>query len=501
MTTYVFFVGGTGARVLRSMVMLMASGVTVQNEGKIVPIIIDYDVQNGDLKQAKELLDSYISLHKTAVYQKDEKGFFRQDLETRKYSYEAIQFDNTRNTFARFLAYESMDASTKRLMESLYDNSPSNRPTTELNLNLSVGFKGNPNIGSVVFNDYFSDGKWGFKDFQGNVQEGDRIFVVGSIFGGTGSSGIPQLIKRLEQTNSETKSNSTAVINAMKGACVVLPYFGVKQDENSAVDSRTFNSKAKAALSYYEKAINNNLDEVYYIGSKDLDKPYENCEGGKEQKNNAHLVELIAAMSIFEFANRDFGDRQHRSQPPAAYEFGSGKGINEATGKLNSTTYLDFLGLDINNPLDCKYVSNLDEFAYFVKYALLNIYTDKPNDDARGLFHSAQAYYKALGERIKANTDFGRTLSDFCKRFVSWNNEMADNNQLQFRAFNFSTDSIDEVLCLNGKLPKAKGVDNAMKMALNNTNEEYKDKSLDPTQVFLRCAYAAGKAAASKPLN
>lgn len=499
MTTYVFFVGGTGARVLRSMVMLMASGVTVAGEGKIVPVIIDYDVENGDLKQAKDLLDSYRTLHDAAKYQANEKGFFRQEVETFPYSYAAIQFDNTKNTFARFLAYESMDASTKRLMESLYDNSPSDRPATELNLDLSVGFKGNPNIGSVVFNDYFSDVKWGFRDFQNSVKEGDRVFVVGSIFGGTGSSGIPQLIKRLEQTNSDTKSNSTAVINAMKGACIVLPYFGVKQNDSSAVDSRTFNSKAKAALSYYENAINDNLDEVYYIGSKDLGA-YENCEGGNGQKNNAHLVELVAAMSIFEFANRQF-DCSHREQPTAAYEFGSKYGFNEASHTLNSTTYLDFLGLDINNPLECRYVSNLDEFAYFVKYALLNIYTDKPLDDSRGLFHSAQAYYKSLGDGIKTDTDFGRRLSDFCRRFVAWNNEMATNPQLKFKPFNFDTDKIDEVLCVNGNFPKARGVDNAMKMALNNTNEEYKDKSADPKQVFLRCAYKAGVAAADKTLN
>lgn len=499
MTTFVFFVGGTGARVLRSMVMLMASGVEVKDNGRIVPVIIDYDIENGDLKQAKDLLDSYNTLCQGASYQDSEKGFFKQKVETERFSYAAIQFDASKNTFGRFLAYDSMDNSTKKLMESLYDNSPSDVPTTELNLDLSVGFKGNPNIGSVVFNDYFSDMKWGFRDFMNSVKEGDRIFVVGSIFGGTGSSGIPQLIKRLEQTGSETKSNMTAVINAMKGACIVLPYFGVKQDDGSAVDSRTFNSKAKAALSYYETAINDSLDEVYYIGSREQ-RAYENCEGGAAQKNNAHLVELLAAMSIFEFADRKF-DHAHKDGHVAAYEFGTKYGFNESNHTLNTTTYLDFLGFDINNPVDCKYVSNLNEFAYFVKYALLNIYTDKPDDDSRGLFHGAQAYYKSLGANISKDTDFGRRLSDFCRRFVAWSNEMATNAQLKFKPYNFDTANLDEVLCVNSNMPKAKGVDNAMKMALNNTNEEYKGKSLKAEQVFMRCAYNAGLAAVEKKLN
>ena len=500
MTTFVFFVGGTGARVLRSMVMLMASGVEVSGNGKIVPVIIDYDVENGDLKQARDLLDSYNTLRSIAAYQDHEKGFFKQRVEAdERYSYAAIQFPGAKNTFGRFLAYDSMNESTKKLIESLYDNSPSDVPTTELNLDLSVGFKGNPNIGSVVFNDYFDDVKWGFRDFMNSVKEGDRIFVVGSIFGGTGSSGIPQLIKRFEQTGSETKSNMTAVINAEKGACIVLPYFGVRQDDSSAVDSRTFNSKAKAALSYYERAINDNLDEVYYIGNKNIGA-YENCEGGAEQKNNAHIVELLAAMSIFEFANRKF-ENGHRKQYATAYEFGTKYGFNEADGSLSTTSYLDFLGFDINAPLNCKYVSNLNEFAYFVKYALLNIYTDKPSDDGRGLFHGAQSYYKSLGANINKDTDFGRRLSDFCRRFVAWCDEMTANPQMSFRPYNFETDKLDEVLCVNGNMPKAKGVDNAMKMALNNTNEEYKGSNVKAEQIFMRCAYNAGVAAAEKNLN
>ena len=41
----------------------------------------------------------------------------------------------------------------KQLLHLLYDDADTNNAATELNLNLNVGFKGNPNIGSVVFND------------------------------------------------------------------------------------------------------------------------------------------------------------------------------------------------------------------------------------------------------------------------------------------------------------------------------------------------------------
>ena len=50
---YVFAIGGSGSRVLRSLTMLMASGVGTSNE--IVPIIIDPDTPNGDRVRTEEL--------------------------------------------------------------------------------------------------------------------------------------------------------------------------------------------------------------------------------------------------------------------------------------------------------------------------------------------------------------------------------------------------------------------------------------------------------------
>ena len=160
--TYVFFVGGTGARVLRSLTMLLASGCRMKDGGAIVPVVIDYDVKNGDLKEAKDLLDCYCNISKTAKYEEQEEGFFRQKLDIKEGSYAAIQYENSNKTFGDFLSYDSMAnrdglAPMKKMLESLFDTSD-NQVTAELKLDMTVGFKGNPNIGSVVFDDYFRTG-------------------------------------------------------------------------------------------------------------------------------------------------------------------------------------------------------------------------------------------------------------------------------------------------------------------------------------------------------
>ena len=161
MTTYLFCIGGTGARVLRSLTMLLASGVRIEKGDSIVPIIIDYDLQNGDLEQTKMLVGRYKNLNEIAKYEKDEEGFFYTPIDIRPYSIVDIKNDSGAETFKKYLDFQTLknvSKQTSELMEVLYDNSPQDDPRTELNLEMSKGFKGNPNIGSVVFNDYFRKG-------------------------------------------------------------------------------------------------------------------------------------------------------------------------------------------------------------------------------------------------------------------------------------------------------------------------------------------------------
>lgn len=490
--TYVFFVGGTGARVLRSLIMLLASGNRVKDGGAIIPIIIDYDVKNGDLLEAKSLLDCYCNLSEKGHYEQNEEGFFRQKVEVKDGSYAAIQYENSNKTFGDFLSYAPMSnrglESMQKLLESLFDNSD-DQTTAELNLDMSVGFKGNPNIGSVVFDDYFRNSAWKYDSLAAGINSGDKIFVIGSIFGGTGSSGIPQLIKNFEKTGSGAYQN---VQNAIKGACLVLPYFGVKPSGESAINSSIFNSKTKAALSYYNKELNDSLDEVYYIGCKDIGQ-YENHQGGDEQKNNAHLVELLAAMSILDFANRDF-TYGHKEQPTAAYEFGVTHGYDVQDNKLHDISYLDLLGFDGANPESEGYLYHLNSFAFFCKYFMDYTYSGK--DDKQHIFSSARSYYKALGNYIGNASEFGKKLYWFSCQFRLWSEQMAENSQIKFMPYDFKKEKIEELICVNEKKPYPKGIINTMQLELDRTSEEYKDKSHSGEYIFLRCAYAAGCSAA-----
>ena len=62
--------------------------------------------------------------------------------------------------------------------------------TKSLNNPLSVGFKGNPNVGTVVLGEMIEGADW-FKAFKTHCEKDDRVFIISSIFGGTGASGYP----------------------------------------------------------------------------------------------------------------------------------------------------------------------------------------------------------------------------------------------------------------------------------------------------------------------
>ena len=78
---FIFAVGGTGSRVLKSLAMLLAAGIKPhsQQEFEIVPIIIDPHKSNEDLKRTERLLGNYQSISNESGL---DNGFFSTKITT-----------------------------------------------------------------------------------------------------------------------------------------------------------------------------------------------------------------------------------------------------------------------------------------------------------------------------------------------------------------------------------------------------------------------------------
>jgi len=320
MALYVFGIGGTGARVIKALTLLMASGVQPGNTRTVIPLLIDPDDGNGDLNRTLDLLRLYRNL----------RGYTEQDI-NKFFSTEIRSFDDTggaekaneyhfslsgdrKQSFKDMIGLNTMEPASQAMARMIF---------SEQNLedNMEVGFKGNPNIGSVVLN-RFKDSDT-FRSFATSFNPGDRIVIIGSIFGGTGAAGLPLLIKNLRHPDPALPK-CELLRNAPIAAISVLPYFDVQGE--TSIDSNTFISKTKAALSYYAANVceNRSVNALYYLGDQ-VANTHKGADGGSEQRNKAHFVELAAAMAIVDFMQygvQDLAVEKGRVQTPMYFEYG-----------------------------------------------------------------------------------------------------------------------------------------------------------------------------------
>ena len=126
--------------------------------------------------------------------------------------------------------------------------------------------------------------------------EAPVVHLFGSVFGGTGASGVPTLGQLLKNWLKRQGLTSVQV-----QASLLLPYFdfeGMADDDTGVhAESRNFQLNTDAALQYLRTSGRACFDRVYLVGS-DIKARYGFSIGGTSQSNAAHMVELLAALGV-----------------------------------------------------------------------------------------------------------------------------------------------------------------------------------------------------------
>ena len=460
---FIFGIGGTGCRVLRSLNFLLAAGIRgFGYDTEVFPIIIDYDKENGDKTRTLKCIDNYVNIHNIAYkyHHQDQEGktaleqeYFVTRIRQMQDALHDLHKDSSGSSFDLVFAPNKEDkkfkncigadqmatnmANTTFLLDSLYDNSAAD-DRAELEIDMTVGFKGNPNIGSVVFHELKNAPE--FSDFaQLFDPTTDRVMIVGSLFGGTGSSGIPELIYAIRN------HVRMSVRDARLGVIMVLPYFSVSPLEGSPINSNRFDSKTKAALAYYQDSHTNELvNSIYYIG----DKTHSNLNhsiGGSDQLNNANIVEFLSALAIVHFVNSDptnnFRGKPTNERPTQYFKYG-----------VSGTLYGDQRSI---KDLDLRHFAQDAENAYI--FSALNSLTlalkyfhDCIEGDRKAM--EKEAWYsdlelKRLDWTAKPTADNPVPLRDllyylheYYVKYNVWLKELADsNNGHVFHPYNLET--------------------------------------------------------------
>lgn len=333
---FVIGLGGTGARVLRSITMLLSAGVET-NGYEIVPVLIDIDVTNGDATRSIDYVENYEDLkRKLKNYGIQPEVLCKVALNPRNNNQDRYRLNffrqDTSTKFKKFIGYTeedgvtiAMDDLNKDFIDSLFSTSE-DKGKQELELELERGFKGHPNIGTVVFNSIEENSE--FLDLISSFKgSGNKVFFISSLFGGTGASGFPQLLKLIQTSNEKGIDLSSVEI----GALCAMPYFNVEaqaKDGDNSIKSDSFMAKTAAALASYDKSHISERLNAMYLMYDERKKAQTNASGSVDQKNDAHWVELSGAYAFFHFLKKEknalhtylFHTKYEGERPPNVYD-------------------------------------------------------------------------------------------------------------------------------------------------------------------------------------
>ncbi|MEI6757444.1 MAG: hypothetical protein WCK85_06280 [Chlorobium sp.] len=430
---YAIGIGGTGSKCIEALVHLCAAGL---GPDKLSIFFIDPDKNNGNLNKAKEAIDSYrtcrqMLLNKTPQAQ----SLFKTDiqiLEGQDAIWKVYEKDGTKLRDKLLYTRGKPDAD---IIDVLYTGQ-------ELDMLLDKGFQAHPSIGAVVMTGG-NENKQPWTQFWNDLQSVDKpfgghVFMFGSVFGGTGASGLPTLSTVIGKDKRNYIDENKRKIRL--GAALLLPYFTATRKANSpeittySVDGYPLASKA--ALLYYADKDNLGFDDIYMIGAPERQSVGDQVKGGSLQKNDAHYAELIAALASIDFfgTNTPVTSRNH-----FIARKGDGSDIKWDTLPFGRSQH----NLSRQNDIK-RLLSILTTFAFgFYFYASKTVYggfdarSEHRQPWYRNNFELKKSFLTGIKEgqiniRDNAHQQGIDKINDYCQKYLGWLKDISNEASMSF---------------------------------------------------------------------
>lgn len=331
---FVVAIGGTGMRCLESFVHLCAIGMFDNEEIEI--LTLDTDQANGNKSRVEQLIALYNEVKSDTTHHIDggnptSKNFFSAKLNLHRFF--TNYNDKDRDNYAKLAQLGTGTPETQRENQALSDLFL-DKDSVQV-FNLERGYRAQTHLGSYLMyhsiietarrlrtgDDNVREEEKSFKEFLNKLSvyaASARVFVFGSVFGGTGASSIPVIpVAFRDAINTLDGISSINPKDVKFGATLLTEYFttpkpsvAMKQREGVVADSTFFAINSQAALQFYQSdpTVMSTYRRLYHVGwpqqSKSLDPDGENAitkTGGDEQKNNCHVAELLCACAALDF--------------------------------------------------------------------------------------------------------------------------------------------------------------------------------------------------------
>ena len=386
---FVIAIGGTGMRCLESFVHTCAMGLHDNKEFNV--LTLDTDYSNGNKERTTQLIDNYNQIKSDASGTEgkiNNNTFFSAKLNL----FDVVTDYNTqgRETFSSLtnLASESDELSDNKILADLFLGEAVQE------FNLAHGYRAQTHLGSYLMYHALVELARKIKESKANETEKEfgkylellyeagadaKIFVFGSVFGGTGASSIPVIPVALNKALSVFAGGQQAISEDAKYGCTLLTeYFRFTKPKDSQkttkkdaviADSSFFTLNSQAALQFYDEdpTVKSTYTKMYHLGwpkeflsidfskNKNEDKT---ITGGAAQKNGCHIIELLCATAAWDFFNSESGLNETKAS--VLY-----KSVNYKNNEINFS-FNDMIGDAENGSLFREKFGNFVGFMHLV---------------------------------------------------------------------------------------------------------------------------------------
>ena len=306
----VILAGGSGLRVLESIIHCCAMGLGPR---VMRLFVIDPDHSNGNATRASRLVSKYLECQKAygGKLGKDANWFGTElDLLGDPTKPELMVWSPVKpnDTLGSIIDYDNL-ASTNtppEVADLLFTREERQVP-------LGGGFRGHPAIGAASMSQIpFFENERPWSEFiqriRGDVDQGPSyVFIVGSVFGGTGASTLHPVGRYVQSIPERNHDRLKIAFNAL------VPYFRFSEEKKTGkgpsdagglvARSENFSLATKAAVEFYAYLKENHdwpFAMSHWVGDSGL-MDVDWAPHGAGQENPAHFVDVLSALACLEF--------------------------------------------------------------------------------------------------------------------------------------------------------------------------------------------------------
>jgi hypothetical protein len=304
MSFYVVAIGGTGSRCVEALIHLAAAGLMTQE--RIQVLFIDPDESNGNLTRTRNTLKDYQACRSLVVENAGSTPWLQTPIESLDvWSPFQDGANKTLGTFFNYEGYRHSNSTLGHLFDVLYTKG-------ERDAELDVGFRGRPAIGAAIMSqvrlERGGQDVWSqlIQNIELDLGQGKfpKVFLCGSIFGGTGASGFPTIGRLLKNRLDRVEASDRVKLSGL----LMLPYFQFavpsQQDPGDIyAKPEQFLLNTEAALRYYQ--IQGIFKSIYLLGDQDPAAVKNFSIGKNTQQNDPHFIELYAALAMRHFFSNE----------------------------------------------------------------------------------------------------------------------------------------------------------------------------------------------------